>query len=370
MFFNASFFILYLISTFSLYSMYDIQKSFWENVATSTYDIPCPSFERKPKAAWIHFLGYTIASPIGIPACPIMTSKGIEVAARLGFDVLTYKTIRVLSCTSHPWPNIVYIDYPYFLSIDHIGDKIKVRYDAPKEIAIANSFGNPSFDLEYIRADIKKSKQALQEGQVLIVSVFGESIDEFTYAACLAREAGADIIEANFSCPNLLIDQPPIFLQPYLVHQYCHALVDAVDCPVIMKVGAYKDKDLLKHIMKIAAQAGVQGITGINSVPMQIIDEQGNPFFGHERLISGVSGQPIRHLALDFVKTAYEIIKQEHLDMIILATGGITHPEHFINFLDAGARVAMSATGMMWHPTLAAEFHQRYGIRNAGKNLR
>jgi hypothetical protein len=39
--------------------------------------------------------------------------------------------------------------------------------------------------------------------------------------------------------------------------------------------------------------------------------------------------------------------------------GGITIPEHFNQFLNSGADIALSATGMMWNPYLAAQFHQQ-----------
>jgi hypothetical protein len=40
--------------------------------------------------------------------------------------------------------------------------------------------------------------------------------------------------------------------------------------------------------------------------------------------------------------------------------GGITTAQHAVDLLAAGADVVQSATGMMWNPRLAQEFHELY----------
>src|SRR5216684_1573286 len=80
-----------------------------------------PTIQRPPKEDWHDFLGYKIASPIGISACAATTSKGIFLASRLGCDVLTYKTIRCYEWPAHPQPNIAYIDNTAPLTHDDIG---------------------------------------------------------------------------------------------------------------------------------------------------------------------------------------------------------------------------------------------------------
>ncbi len=43
-----------------------------------------------------------------------------------------------------------------------------------------------------------------------------------------------------------------------------------------------------------------------------------------------------------------EVNKEEKLGLTIMSTGGVTVPEHFDDFFEAGADVAMSAVGMLW----------------------
>ena len=237
-----------------------------------------PVIQRAPKKDWREFLGYKIASPIGISACAATTSKGVWLAARLGCDVLTYKTIRCYEWPAHPQPNIAYVDRILPLTHDDIGKTIiassfaKATADRSedKHIAIANSFGNQSSDPEWTKNDIQKAKQSLLEGQVLIVSIFGNTHDEWIKTAQLAVESGADIIEANFSCPNLNTHNEPIYTRPKDIFSIAHALVKSTPAtiPIILKFGVCTNHTVLEQALIAAARAGAQGICGINSIPM------------------------------------------------------------------------------------------------------
>ena len=53
------------------------------------------------------FCGLPIASPLGVPAGPLLNSRWMLYYAALGFDVLTYKTVRSTARTSYPLPNVL-----------------------------------------------------------------------------------------------------------------------------------------------------------------------------------------------------------------------------------------------------------------------
>lgn len=91
-----------------------------------------------------------------------------------------------------------------------------------------------------------------------------------------------------------------------------------------------------------------------------MVDEGGQPALGPGREYSGICGGPIRAAAVDWVKQASTIIKEENLDITLLGCGGVMLPNQFDDFLNAGAKVAMSATGMMWDPFLALRYHQTH----------
>lgn len=90
-----------------------------------------------------------------------------------------------------------------------------------------------------------------------------------------------------------------------------------------------------------------------------MIDSTGQPALGPGRINSGICGGPIRAAAVDWVQSAHDIITKEKLPLVLVGCGGIMKPEQFDTFLNAGADVAMSATGMMWDPLLALRYHNK-----------
>jgi len=220
---------------------------------------------------------------------------------------------------------------------------------------------------EYLLEDIAKAKSELADGQILVVSVVGtpregESfVDDFARTAMIAKEAGAEIIEANFSCPNVgKSTEGSIYSDPESVGEIASRIVGEIgDLPLIIKVGWYKDENKMKEVFQAATRAGVQAISGINTVGRKVVKADGSPALGPTRETSGVCGGPIRSYALDFIKKARKIIDEEKLGLTLIGVGGAIEPEHFDQFLDAGANVTMSATGMMWDPYLAIRWHKK-----------
>src|SRR5581483_8921040 len=128
--------------------------------------------------------------------------------------------------------------------------------------------------------------------------------------------------------------------------------------PLIIKVGVFSSEQHMKDVFTAAAKAGIRAISGINTVSMAVVNTQGAPALGENRPTSGICGGPIREVALNFMKSAAKINRSAKLDLTLIGVGGITLPEHFDAFFEAGADIAMSATGMMWDPYLAARYHQ------------
>jgi len=353
--------------------IYDISKSYADNAAEGPFfvdDIPARLWA--PKEQWISFLGHKIASPLGVPAGPLLNSKWTTLAARLGFDVVTYKTIRSNAHPGHSLPNVVYIHTDGDLTRERWSDTLKMAekpHEDINDIAITNSFGMPSREAEFLYTDIRKAKNELAEGQLLIVSVVGSACDksdfveDYVRAAKIGVDAGAPIIEANFSCPNVVTGEGKIYSNPVAVEEIASSLVKSLgDVPLLIKVGVFDDKDQMREMFKAAVRAGVKGISGINTLSMKVVDSTGQPALGPTRVHSGICGGPIRAAALDWVHIAHDIIKQEKLPLVLLGCGGIMKAEQFDEFLNAGADVAMSATGMMWDPLLALRYHNRHNV--------
>src|SRR5271155_2743976 len=89
--------------------IYDKNKTYLENAEEGPFfsgEIP----ELLPAKEPIDFLGFRLNSPLGVPAGPLLNSKWIALAAKLGFDLPTYKTIRSFQYLGHPLPNILFVD--------------------------------------------------------------------------------------------------------------------------------------------------------------------------------------------------------------------------------------------------------------------
>ena len=352
--------------------LYDIHKTFEENFSSPHFSAIIPPSRQCFPNNRTHFLGYSLASSIGAAPCAVTTGKGIALLARLGFDVLTYKTIRRRAYRSHPLPNIVYLDRATVLSKSDLDKPIYTR-EKPipvEKIAISNSFGNGCLAPDVLIQDIALAKSALLEGQILIVSVYGdgESLEaiatEFAETAFFAQHAGADVIELNLSCPNLLKKGEPIYWDAEAVYKITSRVVSRIGAlPVLVKLGLLPEVYSLSKILDAVAKAGAKGISAINSISMRVINQAQQPAFG-KRIFSGVSGYPIRLLALNFIKKIVKINHEKKLDLAILGMGGITHPDHFKEFLASGANVALVATGMMWNPYLAFQYHQQLPLCN------
>ncbi len=335
--------------------LYDPEKTYLDNLTNG------PFFDGKipvrPPFRWTEFLGFKIASPIGVPAGPLLNANWCGVAADLGYDVLTYKTIRSYEHPSHPLPNITYVDAPDQLDPCHLPNSVH-RLDKPpsslEQLAITNSFGNPSRSPEYLRKDIPLAIEKLHPGQLLIVSVFGTTDEEYLECARLAVDCGSPVIEANFSCPNVSKEEGSLFENPEAVYNLSKKLIGVIgDTPLVIKLGVISDPERLKNVLVAAARAGVRAICGINTISMKV-----EPPLTNGRKTCGICGSPILQAALTFTRNAREIIDREKLPLELMTTGGATSPEHFQLMLDAGASVAMTATGMMWAPYLASKYHQ------------
>ncbi len=343
-------------------AIYDIAKSYAFNAENGPFF--SGSIPKRPETKRrIDFLGFSLRSPLGVPAGPLLNSRWVKLACQLGFDLPVYKTIRSFAHPAHALPNMIFVE-PDSPKTAH------ARTAMPPDLAhltVTNSFGMPSQSPDFLLKDIAKAHEYLEKGQALIVSIVGTPnqgvsfADDFVRAALLAKEAGAKLIEANFSCPNVGKSEGCLYMSPETVKVFASALVKAIHpIPLIIKVGLFPDESLLQKVLIEAAKAGVRAVCGLNSVSMEVVDTEGKAALGPTRPSSGVCGAAIRPKALEWMRKASLINKKEHLDLTLMGCGGIVEPSHFDEFLEAGAKIAMAATGMMWDPYLAMKWHEEH----------
>jgi dihydroorotate dehydrogenase len=348
---------------------YDIEKSFNDNLSTYNQWPALDLREHWPAPEkWRDFLGYRLAVPIGVSACPIAIGEGIRHLARYGYSLLTYKTIRYHQHDAYAAPNVFYLTATNLLSDEDLLQPLTATAEKPLNnmyLGLTNSFGNANFGATWLEQDIEHTKKVLMPGQILNVSIFGEKsatesrIESFAKAASLAKNVGADTIEINFSCPNLKKEMLTFDIDN--MSTIAKRIVQIANpLPVIAKLGYDNDPTRVRTLMKKLARAGVRAISGINTIPAHVVNHNQAPIFGQDRPLSGISGFPVRALAMSFIQMINQINIEEKLDFSILGVGGVTQVQDFNLLLEAGADIALSATAVMWNPLLSQQYLQEY----------
>jgi len=186
-------------------SLYRFDKSFEENASLGPrFNGPFPQVPVVPQKS---LFGLAVNSRFGVAAGPGINSKWLSIYSRLGFDILTYKTVRLYERIAHPVPNFAFIDPRSNVFADDSTANTLVAPTLPLEIApTGGSIGMPSLSPEFWQLDIEVTKRVLLDGQVLIVSVVGTTqpgmlqkdfVSEFETLAQMVVDAGADIVEVQ-----------------------------------------------------------------------------------------------------------------------------------------------------------------------------
>ncbi|MCH9633951.1 MAG: Dihydroorotate dehydrogenase [Chlamydiae bacterium] len=357
--------------------IYDIHKSYADNLRHGPrFNFTIPKRERPPQDEWSSFLGHNVASKVGVPAGPLLDSKWTHLASELGYDIITYKTIRSQKHASHPLPNCHYVDIHNPLNPKQLPSQTTILTQEPKrlsELSITNSFGMPSQDQKVLQEDLPLAIKHVMPGQVLVVSITGTPsahtsfIEDFKNIALFAKDCGAPIVEANFSCPNVVSKEGSLFLDPKQTFEVASALTRALNgIPLILKFGVFPNKELMREVFIAAAKAKVHAISGINTISMEVKTKDNQPALGPNRLKSGICGSAIFPIALSFMEDAVSINQQEKLNLTLIGVGGVMKPGDIDTFLEKGADCVQSATGMMWDPLLALRYHS---IHKKNKSL-
>ncbi len=340
---------------------YDATRSYaWNYLhAPQPQDLP-RELEVPPVAGAWHFCGLPVGSPLGVAAGPLLNGHWCLYYASLGFDVVTYKTVRSRQRACYPVPNLVPVDCG---SLD--GDAREVCESRTMQGSWAVSFGMPSAAPEKWRADVRWTRQQLATDKVLCVSVVGSIQDQWTieqladdYAQCAAWavESGADVIETNFSCPNVATCDGQLFQQPHdagLVAQRVRSAIGNV--PLVIKVGHMVARDAAQRLIdSVAPSASALAMT--NSIATTVRRPGGRHHFaGQQR---GICGQATLLASTRQIAMFHELIKSSGADLQLVGVGGAASATDVATYLAAGAHAVHLATAAMVNPAIALEIRQ------------
>ncbi len=206
------------------------------------------------------------------------------------------------------------------------------------ECGLLNAVGLPNPGIHYFSEEIREAKEL---GVPIIVSVYGFSSEEFTKAARVAVEAGADAIELNVSCPHVEKTGAEIGQSSLLVAEIVKKVKGRVDKPVFVKLTP-NVADIAK-VAKAAAESGADAITAINTVRAMTIDvETTRPILANK--IGGLSGAAIKPIA---VRCVYEVYRE--VDVPVIGCGGISTWRDAVEFMLAGASAVQIGTAIAFN---------------------
>ncbi|MEI6280550.1 MAG: hypothetical protein WCP17_00940 [bacterium] len=350
---------------------YDPEKTYEENFEQGPFGAFADNnpignaHELEPK---YDFVGHKINSPFGIPAGPLINGSFVQAALDKGFDICVYKTVRSQKYPCHPWPNVLSVKVDGDLTLEKAREKLIADRNYQEPLSITNSFGVPSPSPEFWQEDLRSVLKNIRGGQIVVGSFQGtkregqnvdDYINDFRVIAKMLKNVGAKVMEVNLSCPNEGTNNLLCYDTERSV-KVAKAIKDEIGgIPLIVKVAYFKDESVLRNFIKEIGNI-VQGISAINTIGAEIVDENGKQALpGEGRSRSGVCGSAIKWAGLDMVKRLKKLREEFNYKFQIIGVGGVTTADDFFEYRNAGADIVMSATGAMWNPYLAKEIKEK-----------
>ena len=195
---------------------------------------------------------------------------------------------------------------------------------------------------------IRRLKKTYPE-KVIIASIMGRTAQEWETLARESEDAGADIIECNFSCPHMAASGlgSDVGQSPDLVAEYTSAVKRASKLPVLAKMTPN-----LGHIeipALAAVKAGADGIAAINTIKsimnVNLQSFTSSPDVSGFTSIGGYSGKAVKPIALRFIND----IKQcpELKNVPVSGMGGIETWRDAAEFMSLGCTTVQVTTAVM-----------------------
>jgi dihydropyrimidine dehydrogenase (NAD+) subunit PreA len=185
--------------------------------------------------------------------------------------------------------------------------------------------------------------------KIIVASIMGRNEEEWTTLAGLMTEAGADIIECNFSCPHMAAEGlgSDVGQNPDIVSAYTKAVRKGTHLPILAKMTPNIGNMEIPALAAI--QAGATGIAAINTIKsIMNIDTDtfvSGPFVAGKASVGGYSGKAVKPIALRFI---HDMKKQDKLaDIPISGMGGIETWKDAFEFMALGCENLQVTTSVM-----------------------
>lgn len=185
--------------------------------------------------------------------------------------------------------------------------------------------------------------------KVIIASIMGRSAQEWETLARLSQEAGADIIECNFSCPNMEQDGLGVDIGQSVEAVARFTAAARKGCTIPLLVKTTPNVTDMRPIALAAMQNGADGIATINTVKsllgMNLDTYATEPSVKGKSGVGGYSGRAVKPIALRFI---WELASCRELNHVpISGMGGIDTWRDAVEFILLGANHVQITTSVM-----------------------
>lgn len=281
----------------------------------------------------IDFCGLHFANPFCLSSSPVgNTAEMVARAFEAGWGGVVFKTVGLEEAYQ-------IVDPTPRLNALHHGDR---RFIGLQNIEMISErpFKQNLKDIAWLKKHFPD--------HVLMVSIMGYSDAGWRELAQGVADAGASLLELNFSCPQMAIEGAghKIGQQYDMLERYTRVVKEAVSLPVMAKMTP-NITDILPPSLA-AKRGGADAISAINTLraitEVDLDTMAPKPTIQGRGSISGFSGPAVKPIALRFVA---ELAQSKELKLPVSAIGGLETWQDAAMFLLMGAANLQVTTGIM-----------------------
>ncbi len=280
----------------------------------------------------IEMCGVRFLNPVLLSSSPVSnTGEMVGRAFDAGFAGVAFKTIgkgdvKII----HPSPRMGTYDY---------GDKKMVGLQNVEQISDRPLADNLA-DLRYLKKNWPK--------HIIIASIMGFSNDEWRELAVACQDAGADMLELNFSCPHMTVEGSGMKVGRAfdLVEKFSETVKAAVKIPFLAKMTP-NVTDITEPALS-AKRGGADGIAAINTVSgiagLDVDNFRPSLSVGGKGAMSGFSGPAIKPIG---TRCIAQMAQCAELGLPLSGMGGIETWIDTVEYLLCGASTVQITTGVI-----------------------
>lgn len=281
----------------------------------------------------INFCGVDFENPFLLSSSPVSNHR--EMCSRAfdaGWGGIVYKTLNVDKTFKVIMPSPRLNAY---------------HYENSRMVGLQNAEQISDRGLADNIKDIKALKQKYPK-KVLVSSIMGLNAKDWATLAKMSEDVGADMLELNFSCPQMATDKGGHKIgQNYAaVEQFTSAVKNACKIPVIAKMTP-NITDIIPVAMA-AKNGGADAVSAINTIraitAVDFTTMTPCPTIYGKSAITGFSGAAVKPIASRFVA---ELFNSKELGLPVSAMGGVQTWSDALQLMLLGGTTIQVTTAVM-----------------------